>query len=141
MIIGIQGIQGSGKTTIARQLCDRNDYSFISLDDFYHSNNYIEKLYYFTKNPDYKNRGNPGTHDIKLLKKVLCDFLSKKKTYIPIYDKYALNGKGDRVGWKELKCSDVLIIEGWCLGFISKQTKTDVDNSLVYYEEIYKYIS
>ena len=57
MIVGIQGVQGSGKTTLCQNLS--KNYEVISLDDFYFSNRYIENLYYYTKEPLWRYRGNP----------------------------------------------------------------------------------
>lgn len=37
---------------------------------------------------------------------------------VPVYDKGARGGRGDRVGWRSVEGGvDVLVLEGWCVGF------------------------
>lgn len=62
---------------------------------------------------------------------VLQDLVSGVKTSIPKYDKSAFNGRGDRCPQSSWKVVDykpqVVILEGWCLGF--QQTNDYIDDS------------
>lgn len=79
-------------------------------------------------NPFLEFRGNPGTHDLKLLDgkcrllnflDVLKDLVSGKRTSIPQYDKSAFYGRGDRLSTSRVIDfkPKVVILEGWCIGF------------------------
>lgn len=121
LIIGMQGIQGCGKSFTCRKL--KNDFEekgirtiVLSLDDFYYDRDHMGD----------QIRGRPGTHDIEFLCKVI-DKLKKQETCrIPIYDKYAKNGEGDRKGYKLIEIDSsyvqIILIEGWCIGFSSHST-------------------
>lgn len=139
MIIGVQGVQGCGKTTLTKKLSKKNNWECISIDDFYFPHDYMVELYEFTSEPAWKVRGNPGTHDVTLLCNVLKDYKENKECTIPVYDKYAKNSKGDRVGTRVLKKCNVLLVEGWCLGFESMGLGTNVDEALKDYEQLYKF--
>lgn len=77
-------------------------------------------------NPLVQHRGQPSTHDVDLGKE-LFDRLSRRErnVKIPIYDKSAHGGKGDRrpqAEWtvvnRECEATiDVVIFEGWCVAF------------------------
>jgi D-glycerate 3-kinase len=140
MIIGVQGVQGSGKTTTVQNSCSKNkNFQYISIDDFYYPDKFISTLYRKTNYQLWKFRGNPGTHDIQLLLHVLKEFKNKQTVNIPIYDKKVNNGRGDRVGWKPLIPSTHLFLEGWCVGFKPVYDSKDlIDISLRAYESINK---
>ena len=115
LILGIQGVQGCGKSHSAKQLktaleAEGTHVAVFSIDDFYLPRHSMGDAF----------RGRPGTHDTDLLKKVFC-YLHKRKfpVYVPVYDKTAHNGKGDRS--PEFVTIDeavqVVIVEGWCIGF------------------------
>ncbi|KAL8743535.1 MAG: hypothetical protein Q9184_008100, partial [Pyrenodesmia sp. 2 TL-2023] len=71
------------------------------------------------------HRGQPSTHDLDLAISVLSSLRVRREVAIPSYDKSAFGGQGDRVPqdqWIQLNRDgqppiDVVIIEGWCLGF------------------------
>jgi len=138
MIIGVQGVQGSGKSTMVENICKKNtEFQCISIDDFYYPDKSISALYLHTKYELWKFRGNPGTHDIKLLYYVLQQFKQKQTVYVPIYDKTLNKGRGDRIGWKPLFPSTYLFLEGWCVGFKPLYEPKDlIDASLRAYESI-----
>ena len=92
-MIMVAGSQGSGKSSLSELI--KNVYkkhyqkkvTIISIDDFYHS---IKKRNAMSKNihPLFKVRGVPGTHDIALLRDVLCNIKKKQfPVYLPIFDK------------------------------------------------------
>lgn len=122
IIVAINGCQGSGKSTLTEYLKGYLESKHglqvanLSLDDFYYSqserSSLSEKIH-----PLFKTRGVPGTHDIKLARKVIEQLMSgNEKTKIPRFDKstdnpYPINN------WPELMAPvDIVIFEGWCLG-------------------------
>ncbi len=127
-IIGIQGGQGTGKTTVAQFLEKRlkkkgfKVQSF-SLDDFYKSYDERQKLQKkFPANHFYRiPRGIPGTHRVKFLLETLKKAKTGKDFEIPVFDKSLYHGKGDvlpktRKIWGR---HDFIILEGWCVGIPS----------------------
>lgn len=77
-------------------------------------------------NPLVQHRGQPSTHDVQLGSE-LFDALSARKSglKIPSYDKSAFSGSGDRrpeSEWATVNAHgeptvEVVILEGWCVGF------------------------
>lgn len=86
----------------------------------------------FPNNPLIQHRGQPSTHDVALLEAVIKDLKSGSETLIPSYDKGALNGKGERrprTDWQRLNVRGdervaIILLEGWCVGFRSLDTRT-----------------
>ena len=130
LIVGIQGPQGSGKSTLAAAAVGAfGDVGFravtVSIDDFYlpHAEQCALAERY-AGNPYLLYRGYPGTHDVALGTEVI-DSLSRQKageeTLVPVYDKSAHAGRGDRAprrDWRRVAGPiDLLIVEGWMLGF------------------------
>ncbi|MBD3249135.1 hypothetical protein GF336_03760 [Candidatus Woesearchaeota archaeon] len=123
-IIGIQGGQGTGKTTLVKYLkniLDKLNYSSISfsIDDFYKS--YDERTSLakkFKDNPFYQiARGMPGTHRIEYLSEVFDKIKKGEKFKIPIFDKSLHDAAGDISGEvKAEKRPDFVFFEGWILG-------------------------
>lgn len=127
-IVGMQGGQGTGKTTIVTFLekhLKEKGYKVqsFSLDDFYQS--YAERMKLqkkYSHNSFYQiSRGLPGTHRVKLLLDTLRKAKSGRNFEIPIFDKSLHDGKGD-VAAKTKKVrgrQDFVILEGWCVGMPS----------------------
>lgn len=136
MIIGIHGIQGSGKTTLVSKLEEKFGWNAVSIDDFYLPFEHLEDIYRDSGELLWSVRGNPGTHDVKLILECFKNFKDNKEFRVPIYDKYAKNAKGDRVGWKTIKPQSVLLFEGWCVGFEPVFNGTNVDNALIEYSKL-----
>lgn len=132
LIFGLNGPQGSGKTTAtaAAVALLRNQYNLhgiaVSIDDFYLTRAeqmLLEQRH--PQNPYLQQRGYPGTHDISLG----CEILAKLKAIndvrepvaLPRYDKSAHDGEGDRLPKEDWLIVtppiDFVILEGWCLGF------------------------
>lgn len=121
IIVGISAIQGAGKTTqgeILVALLKYLGYTSISLsiDDHYITHKELNELR--QKDPRYIRRG--VTHDILLALKNLTDLKNMKddtQVQLPIYDKGAENGDGDRVGFRTIdKKPDFIFYDGWMLG-------------------------
>ncbi|KAH8696825.1 P-loop containing nucleoside triphosphate hydrolase protein [Phaeosphaeriaceae sp. PMI808] len=131
IILGISGLQGSGKSTWASKIVDILETQHklhaitISLDDLYKTHE--DLITQRDKNPEnklYRTRGQPGTHEEQLA----AQFFQSLKDYdgagilkIPSFDKSKFNGEGDRAPqseWPSISCKpDVVVFEGWCVGF------------------------
>lgn len=130
VIVGVNGQQGAGKSTLTRILCELMAHEghravTISMDDFYLTR--AEQIRLAQKNSDnpyLQNRGYPGTHDLVLGTQVLKDLRGQSgSVLIPRYDKSLFDGKGDRApraSWMETPLPlDLVFFEGWMLGFKS----------------------
>jgi len=132
LFVGISGTQGSGKTTLNRELVKTlksEPYNLkivnVSLDDLYLTNkeqNEVAKVN--AGNELLKYRGNPGTHDIELGEKIFKQLKnSEQNILIPTYNKALKNGRGDRAPeseWQNVSPPyDIIIYEGWMIGFKS----------------------
>ncbi|EUC41759.1 hypothetical protein COCMIDRAFT_29499 [Bipolaris oryzae ATCC 44560] len=142
IILGITGLQGSGKSTWASTLVkllseEYGLYSItVSLDDFYKTHDeLVLRRNQDSANKLYRTRGQPGTHDETLAQ----SFFQQLKTWsattttttdgssstaalaIPSFDKSRFNGEGDRAPehtWPRItRAPAIVIFEGWCLGF------------------------
>ncbi|KND88751.1 putative kinase mug58 [Tolypocladium ophioglossoides CBS 100239] len=137
-ILGLSGLQGSGKSTwaaaIARHLTARHQLitRTISLDDLYLDHDDLAALREsHPENKLFHTRGQPGTHDEALAQRFFtqvlatgsANYLTGEFVAWPAYDKSLHQGQGGRVPkehWERVSASerlDVLIFEGWCLGF------------------------
>lgn len=135
MIIGIQGVQGSGKSTLVANACQHNSrYACVSIDDFYLPKHTLDTLQHI---PEYKYRGNPGTHDLDDILLTLDTFKQTRSCTVPVYDKTLHSGLGDRAGRRGIVDKDVLFLEGWCLGFVSLDVDTNVDRHVRAYEAMH----
>lgn len=149
IIVGLQGVQGTGKSTLAEELVASSRaatstthiVATLSLDDFYLPHDALSSL--AADHDEFRVRGNPGTHDVHALDEALDAFAQGgAHMRVPVYDKAARGGRGDRVGWKHVSCrsdSDdarcVLLLEGWCVGFHpdAEDGHTVVDSALQRY--------
>lgn len=129
-VLGLSGMQGSGKSTWAESLAGRLRSAhqlktlILSLDDLYHTHENLVRIR--EQNPSnklFRNRGQPGTHDEVLAKKFFSSLLAGEAVDVPSFDKSRFGGEGDRVPqseWEHVSPSppvDVIIFEGWCVGF------------------------
>ena len=136
VVVSLSGGQGAGKSTLAKifQIILSTIYKLkvvnISIDDFYKTLNERKKMSKFT-HPLFMTRGVPGTHDSKMLYKVIKRLKDKKfkKLTIPKFDK----SKDDRFKqnfWQKItKKPDIIIFEGWCVG-AKPQNKKDLIKSI-----------
>lgn len=124
MIVGINGAQGSGKTTLTLFLaeCLRRDFGLsvasLSLDDLYLGKAAREAL---AENihPLLRTRGVPGTHDVALGKKLLRALTEQDEERViklPVFDK-AIDDQLQPSEWRSIEAPvDVVLFEGWCVG-------------------------
>lgn len=127
MLLGINGPQGAGKSTLAGSLVEalgtRGIRAFaLSIDDLYLT--HAEQRALASAHPDDRTlaqRGYPGTHDVALGVAVLTALKAGQGVVVPSYDKSAHAGRGDRAPrerWREAEPGlDLVIFEGWMLGF------------------------
>lgn len=124
-IVGLQGGQGTGKTTIVKFIekhLKRQGYKVqsFSLDDFYKSYSERKELQEkYPSNPFYQiSRGLPGTHRVKILLETLKRAKAGKNFEIPLFDKSLYGGKGDILSkTRKIKGrQNFILFEGWCVG-------------------------
>jgi D-glycerate 3-kinase len=144
LLCAVNGPQGSGKSVLTRNLVQSlqsHPHNLkavgFSIDDFYLTRKEQIELASMTRNPLLAQRGLPGTHDVKLAKKVIQQLLDDApEVRIPRYDKSMHLGEGDRTPDDVWQCVepqpvDVIIFEGWFLGFthLTNASVTDMFNS------------
>ncbi len=124
-IVGIQGGQGTGKSTLAAYLADRlrrEGFAVVSfsIDDFYTSSTERQRLAaQRPDNPFYQlPRGMPGTHRVDALHTTLARLKHGEDLDLPLFDKATNKGRGDTseqvvpVRGRQ----DFALFEGWCVG-------------------------
>jgi len=130
-VIGLNGIQGAGKSTLVKALClaleEENVPTLVcSIDEFYLTR--ADQVALAESHPDnalVQHRGEPGTHDLPLAKAFFDALLKGEPTKLPKYDKAISGGKGDRLPESEWTPVNqpgqpkvqAIILEGWCVGF------------------------
>lgn len=118
LMLGVGGAQGSGKSTLARIVAERFGCAALSLDDVYLTR--AERLSLARDvHPLFATRGPPGTHDLRLLNRVL-DRLRRAGpddvTPLPRFDKLA-DDRAPEADWPVFQGRPAaIILEGWCLG-------------------------
>lgn len=129
LLVGVQGPQGAGKTTLAAHTIAALPAlglrgASVSIDDFYLTRSaQLQLAAAHAGNPYLEHRGYPGTHDIELGERTLaaCREASKRPVVLPVYDKSACEGRGDRAPVERFgsieRPFDLLFVEGWMLGF------------------------
>ncbi|MFW2371794.1 MAG: hypothetical protein ACN4GM_01635 [Gammaproteobacteria bacterium] len=128
LIVGINGAQGSGKSTLTRILAaileqgfDKKVISF-SIDDFYLARDRRAELA-GDVHPLFKTRGVPGTHDSALGISVLKQLLqgNGSELVIPVFDK-SIDDRMPESSWTRVKSdADIVIFEGWCVGSVAEE--------------------
>lgn len=123
-LIGINGSQGSGKSTAAEfiRLLLEQEYghrvAVLSIDDFYHGRAVRGEMA-ARLHPLFATRGVPGTHDIKLALatiEALKQAPAGQTVDVPRFDK-ARDDRRPRSNWEQLHGPfSAIILEGWCVG-------------------------
>ncbi|WP_426166794.1 kinase [Sandarakinorhabdus sp. DWP1-3-1] len=119
MLIGINGVQGSGKSTAClflERLLAGHGLSAVtlSLDDLYLSKAARARLA-ATVHPLFATRGVPGTHDVAMGQRTIAALLmGHGPVTVPRFDK----GRDAPVATlpSVMAPVDVLLFEGWCIG-------------------------
>jgi len=118
LLVGINGAQGSGKSTLCKflevLLVEHNQIGVtLSLDDLYLT--HAERLELAEDHhPLFATRGVPGTHDVERGIAILDRLLAGKDADLPVFDK----ATDDRApGTRHVKGAvNVVLFEGWCVG-------------------------
>lgn len=120
LVVGINGAQGAGKSTLCRfleALLEQRGLraATLSLDDLYLTR--AERLALARdEHPLFATRGVPGTHDVALGEAILDALRAGRATVLPRFDKAA----DDRApnGTTIEGPVDVVLFEGWCVGAV-----------------------
>ena len=127
-LLGINGAQGTGKSTLAAYLAlalgesGHSNVAILSIDDVYLTKSERQQLSE-TVHPLLATRGVPGTHDIPLLTDCLStlrDLKPGENCRLPRFDKAADDRAGE-ASWPAVPGPvDLVILEGWCVGSIAE---------------------
>lgn len=130
LVIGINGSQGSGKSTLCKILTPLLQQGFgksvttVSIDDLYKTQRQRQQMSE-TIHPLFQTRGVPGTHDVSLGISLLSQI--KQQTgpvHLPVFDK-ASDDRKDKKYWPVTDDkTDIILFEGWCVGAIAED---DID--------------
>jgi D-glycerate 3-kinase len=122
-IVGINGAQGCGKSTLAAKLCQALGESGLSaealaLDDFYLTHAKRQQL---ARNvhPLLATRGVPGTHDVALAQHTIERMRTLRDgevVRVPRFIKMADDRAPERDWGSVAGPIDVVLFEGWCVG-------------------------
>src|SRR5690606_24845453 len=118
LIVGINGSQGSGKTTLCRfleaLLLEHNQRAVtISLDDIYLTS--AERAALAKEcHPLFATRGVPGTHEVALGPAILDSLVDGLPIELPRFDKASDDRAAEPT--EVLSRNDVILLEGWCVG-------------------------
>ena len=129
LLLGINGAQGTGKSTLAAYLAltlaesGQRNVAILSIDDFYLTK--AERLQLSkTVHPLLATRGVPGTHDVSMLGACLSRLREMKAgehCRLPRFDK-AADDRADEASWPAVSGPvDLVILEGWCVGSAAEQ--------------------
>jgi len=118
LIVGINGSQGSGKTTLCRfleaLLLEHNQRAVtISLDDIYLTSTERAALAKEC-HPLFATRGVPGTHEVALGQAILDSLVDGLPIELPRFDKASDDRAAEPT--EVLSRNDVILLEGWCVG-------------------------
>lgn len=132
--LGIQGCQGSGKSTLTsflKTLLEKQHglkVAALSLDDFYLTKESRQQLA-ASVHPLLITRGVPGTHDLPLAERIFKQLaqLNKGETLaLPMFEK-ARDDRAPVERWPLITGPvDLVIFEGWCVG-ASAQKPEELD--------------
>lgn len=133
-VLGINGAQGTGKSTLADFLSIAlgnagRRLAVLSIDDFYLTAAEREELA-ARVHPLLRTRGVPGTHDTALLGRTLDRLASlppRDTMPLPRFDK-SVDDRADPGEWPLVDGPvDLIVLEGWCVG-TRPQAAKDLDD-------------
>lgn len=137
LVVGINGSQGSGKSTLSTLLALVLEHGFklnatsFSIDDIYKTHAERQTLGE-TVHPLLKTRGVPGTHDIPLgvdTIHALKTATEKDSVAIPQFTK-AVDDRAPVDSWPQAQGPvHVAIFEGWCVGALA-QDESELDQAI-----------
>ena len=122
-LIGLSGLQGSGKSTFAAQLAQKLTLAGVptltlSLDDFYLGRRERARLARRV-HPLLATRGVPGTHDLGLIENTLTALggaSAQQPARVPRFDK-GRDTRLPRARWRSVREPPrIVLFEGWCVG-------------------------
>lgn len=134
LFIGINGCQGSGKTTLSDYLVawfkDQGISALaMSIDDFYLSHSERAGLAQ-SVHPLFQTRGVPGTHNYTHMFQVLDSLKQGDLPLIPRFNK-ATDNPFPKSDWKRpSNTPNIVIIEGWCWGARGIPNDTSLDQPI-----------
>jgi D-glycerate 3-kinase len=126
-VFAITGLQGTGKSTLSRQVADLaagqgRQVVSLSIDDFYLGPEARQRLGREI-HPLCATRGVPGTHDVGLACNVLDALASGRPVALPRFDKIA-DDRLPESEWPVVDHADLVILEGW---FLKVPPESDAD--------------
>lgn len=127
LFVGINGCQGSGKTTLADYLCwQLHNAGFtacaLSIDDFYLTQTERSELAKRI-HPLFRTRGVPTTHDVALATRTLKALSQSGEVSLPQFDK-AIDDRMPKSSWQTVSTPlQVVILEGWCVAIPPQNDK------------------
>ena len=139
-IVGINGSQGSGKSTLTSFIeyylssVHGKQVVSLSIDDFYFDQSQRNALA-IKVHPLLATRGVPGTHNIPLALDTLRNLDSGSRTLLPRFDK-ATDTPFPTEQWPVIASSpDFIILEGWCVG-ATPQSQSELKPPINHLEEV-----
>lgn len=121
IVIGINGSQGSGKSTLSKILSQLLDKGFekqaviISIDDLYKTR---QQRHEMSENihPLFQTRGVPGTHDVQLGISIISKLIKQEfPVQVPLFNK-AIDDREPEKNWLNINQEiDIILFEGWCI--------------------------
>jgi len=119
LLVGVNGAQGTGKTTccsVLELMLESLGVTGVtlSLDDFYLDRS-ARRLLARVMHPLLETRGVPGTHEVERLEEVLDTLVMRAPATVPVFDK-AQDDRAPEAAWKTVQPGDIVMVEGWCVG-------------------------
>lgn len=138
VVIGINGAQGSGKSTLTHILARLLNQGFgkrvvtLSIDDLYKTRLQRQQMAE-TVHPLFITRGVPGTHDIEMGSQIFSTLKNKHTTdeiLLPRFNK-ATDDRYEKENWNSVHLPvDIILFEGWCVGAVAEDEEaliTDIN--------------